>query len=75
MHYHTNAGPAYGALRPGAGPCTLDVTTGIASIILFGTATEVVSGQGGVALWRPTVHSIELPGLYVVLDREFLSAR
>jgi hypothetical protein len=73
MAYHTNAGPAYGALCPGAGPGALDVTKGITSVILFGTATEIVWGQGGVSLWRPTVHSVELPGLYVVLDREFRS--
>jgi hypothetical protein len=75
MAYHTNAGPAYGTLRLGAGSGALDVTKGLTSIILFGTATEIVSGQGGIALWQPTVHGVELPGLYVVLDHELWSAR
>jgi hypothetical protein len=75
MAYHTNAGPAYGTLRCGAGPGALDVTKGISSGMLFGTATEVGWVQGGVSLWRPTVHGVELPGLYVVVDREFFPPR
>ena len=75
MAFHTNAGPAYGALCFRAGSGALDATKRITSVVLFGAATEIVWPQGGGSLWRPTVHGVELPGLYVVIDRDFWSAR
>jgi hypothetical protein len=75
MAYHTNAGPAYGALCGRAGSGAVDATLRITGVVLFGTATEIVSPHGGASLWRPTVHGVELPGLYVVIDRDFWSAR
>ena len=37
----------------------------------IGTARFDGPNEKGVALWRLTVHGAELPGLWVVIDREF----
>ena len=74
MACHTNAGPAYGGLCCRAGSGAIDATKRIISLVLFGAATEIVWPQGGASLWRPTVHGVELPGLYIVIDREFWPA-
>jgi hypothetical protein len=35
------------------------------------TDRDAAGGLGGVALWRLTVHGVEVPGRWVVCDREF----
>jgi hypothetical protein len=34
-------------------------------------ALEVGWGEGGVSLWKLTVHGAELPGRWIVVGREF----
>jgi hypothetical protein len=38
---------------------------------LIGMALSVGWGEGGVSLWRLTVHGVEVPGRWIVVDREF----
>jgi hypothetical protein len=40
----------------------------------IGTALVAGQDQNGLAPWRLTIDTIELPGLYLVIDREFRPA-
>lgn len=75
MAYFTNVGPDSGALRYYAAPGAIDVLSSRDDSIRVGMALPVRNDATGVTLWRLTVHGAELPGLYVVVDREFRPAQ
>jgi hypothetical protein len=37
-------------------------------------ALEVGWGEGGVSIWKLTVHGVEIPGRWIVVGREFWPA-
>ncbi len=75
MTYFTNVGPASGTLRYYAAPGAIDVLESRDDSTRIGMALPVRNDTAGVTLWRLTVHGAELPGLYVVVDREFVPAK
>jgi hypothetical protein len=71
MTYYTNVGPRSGPLLSRAGYCAIGVLPFRESPTLIGVALAVGQDEDGLALWRLTIDTIELPVLYVVIDREF----
>jgi hypothetical protein len=41
----------------------------------IGMAGEVGRTDGGLALWKLTIHGFELPGRWIIVDREFRPAQ
>jgi hypothetical protein len=73
--YFTNVGPASGTLRYYAAPGAIDVLKSRDDSTRIGMALPVRNDTAGVTLWRLTVHGAELPGLYIVVNREFAPAQ
>jgi hypothetical protein len=71
MAYCTNVGPRSGPLRLAAGYCAVSVFLERVTRTPIGEALAVGEDEDGLALWRLTVGEIELPGLFVAIDREF----
>jgi hypothetical protein len=74
MAYYAKFGPDSGPLRSRAGYCGIGVLQSRESHTLIGVALAAGQDQNGLALWRLTIDTIDLPGLYVVVDREFRPA-
>jgi hypothetical protein len=72
MAYFTNVGPDSGALKFYAAPGAIDVLESRDDCTRIGTALSVGNDASGVTLWRLTVHGAELPGTWVIVDREFV---
>jgi hypothetical protein len=71
MAYFTNAGPKSGPLRYADAPRTLPVADGRESCMPIGTATSIGWDLQKVAIWRLTAHGSNVPGTWIVVDREF----
>jgi hypothetical protein len=71
MALYTKFGPLSGPLRSGAGYCAFGVFTDREARAPIGLAVAAEQDWHGLALWRLTIDTIDLPGLYVVIDREF----
>jgi hypothetical protein len=71
MAYYTNVGPLSGPLVSRAGYFAIVVLPARQSRTPIGQALAAGQDNDGLALWRLTVETIELPGLWVVVDREF----
>jgi hypothetical protein len=71
MAYHTNVGPLTGPLLASAGYFAIGVLSAPQAHTPIGTALVTGQDQEGLARWRVTIDEIELPGLWVVIDREF----
>jgi hypothetical protein len=69
---------AAGAVRYGQFPFSIGVLErpmGSGGVNLpIGMAGEVGRTADGLALWKLTVHGFELPGRWVIVDREFRPA-
>ncbi len=74
LTYHTNVGPLSGPLPSRAGYLAIRVLQGRETRTPIGVALVAGQLEDGVALWRLTIDEAELPGLYVVIDREFWRA-
>jgi hypothetical protein len=74
MSYSTNPGPLSGPLRYNPGFFAIEVTQSQGTRTPIGRALVAGQDQNGLALWRLTIDTIDLPGLYVVIDREFRPA-
>jgi hypothetical protein len=74
MAYHTNVGPPSGPLLSRAGCVAIGVFQAPRVHTPIGEALLSGHDPGGRALWRLTFGHIELPGLFVVIDREFRPA-
>jgi hypothetical protein len=72
MTYFTNVGPASGSLRHYAAPGAIDALESRDGSARVGTALSVGNDASGATLWRLTVQGTELPGTWVVVDREFV---
>jgi hypothetical protein len=77
MALYTDVGPLSGPLLSGTGYLAIRVLHARRAPTPIGAA--LLAGQGrdaeGRALWRLTIDTIDLPGFWVVVDREFRPAR
>jgi hypothetical protein len=74
MAYYTNVGPQSGPLLSSAGYFAIGVVQARQAHTAIGTALVAGKDENGLALWRLTIDTIDLPGLWVVVDREFRPA-
>jgi hypothetical protein len=74
MAYYTNAGPLSGPLLSSAGYFAIGVLPARQAHTPIGTAQVAGKDENGLAHWQLTIDTIELPGLWVVVDREFRPA-
>jgi hypothetical protein len=74
MAYYTNVGPPSGPLLSRAGYFAIAVLHARQAYAPIGTALTDGPDEDGLALWRLTINEAEVPGLWIVLDREFRPA-
>ena len=72
MRYYTNVGPGEGPILDRHGPPTIDVMKAPTDAQPIGTALCVGVGAQGIAIWGLIVQGVEVPGRWVLIDREFL---
>jgi hypothetical protein len=71
VRYFTNAGPARGPLLYGTTPEAIGVLDAPGKLIPIGIAQCIGQDAAGLALWSLSVHGADMPGRWVVVDREF----
>ncbi len=74
MAYYTNLGPLSGPLLASAGYFAIGVLSDPQTHTPIGTALVAGQDQNGLALWRLAINKVELPGFWIVVDREFRPA-
>ena len=72
--YHADAGPFRGLLRYRGVPGAIGILEALESPMPVGMALCVGWDPAGLAVWTLTVHGDELPGRWLVIDREFRPA-
>jgi hypothetical protein len=75
MAYYANFGPLSGPLLSSAGYFAIEVLQVCEVRIPIGMALVTGQDRDGRALWRLTIDTIELPELFVVIDRQFRPAQ
>jgi hypothetical protein len=75
MAYYTNVGPVSGSLHQSHGYVAIGVLPAREIRSTIGMALAVGSGEGDQSLWRLIIDEAELPGLWIVVDREFRPAQ
>ena len=75
MRYFTDAGPFRGPLLHRIWPDAIGVIEDLEKPIPVGMTLCVGRDDAGRALWALTVDSDDVPGRWVVIDREFQPAR
>jgi hypothetical protein len=71
VRYLTNVGPDRGPVLSGTVPGAIGVLAALDQPMPIGMALCVGVDAGGRALWTLTVDGDDLPGRWVVVDREF----
>ena len=71
MRYFTNVGPVRGPLRYGATPDAIGVLASLDQPMPLGMALCIGVDAAGCALWTLTIDGDDLPGRWIVIDREF----
>jgi hypothetical protein len=71
MRYNTNVGPVQGPALDRHVPPTIDVLKAPGNAQPIGTALCVGVGAQGIAIWGLIVQGDEVPGRWVLIDREF----
>jgi hypothetical protein len=74
MRYFTDAGPYRGPLLSGTVPGTICVLEALDKPTPIGVAQCVGWDARGRAVWTLSVHDADVPGLWIVVDREFRPA-
>jgi hypothetical protein len=74
MTYYTNVGPLSGPLTSRAGYFAIGVFQARETRTPIGVALVAGQREDGLALWRLAIDEVDLPGLYVVINREFWPA-
>jgi hypothetical protein len=72
--YYANFGPASGPIRSDSSYHAIGVLQSPEARIPIGVALAVGQDQDGRMLWRLSIDTLELPGLYLVIDRAFWPA-
>jgi hypothetical protein len=75
MQYFTDAGPARGPLLAGTVPSAIGVLEALDKPMPVGMALCVGCDATSLALWALSVRDADVPGRWVVVDREFRPAR
>ena len=71
MRHFTNAGPDRGPLLSGTVPGAIGVIEALDQPMPIGLALRVGVDAAGRALWALTIDDADLPGRWIVVDREF----
>ena len=71
MRYFTNVGPDRGPVLSGAVPGAIGVLEDLDKPMLVGMALRAGRDDAGRALWTLSIDGEDLPGRWVVIDREF----
>jgi hypothetical protein len=71
MSYYADVGPKTGPILWRDGHRGLGVLEARDAELPVGRALGCGFGAGGVALWRLTVRGVDVPGKWIVVDREF----
>jgi hypothetical protein len=74
MAYYTDSGPRSRPLRYPDAPAAIGVLESRTDRFPVGIARVAGWDEDGVALWKLTVLEAELPGRWIVVDREFVPA-
>ena len=74
MRYFTNVGPARGPILYGSVPGAISVIEALDQPMPIGMALCIGVDAWSRALWTLTVDGEDLPGRWVVVDREFQPA-
>jgi hypothetical protein len=75
LWYCSTAGPALGLVMFGETSKVINVLESPGDRAPVGTAICIGLDGGKVAIWRLTVRGAELPGRWIILDREFRPAQ
>ena len=75
MRYFTNVGQDRGPLLHGTVPGAIGVLEDLDKSMPIGMALRVGRDDAGRALWTLSVDGDDLPGRWVVVDREFQPAQ
>jgi hypothetical protein len=71
VRYFTNAGPDRGPLRYGTVPGAIGVLEALDKPMPIGMALHAGRDAAGRAVWTLSVADADVPGRWVVVDREF----
>jgi hypothetical protein len=71
VRYFTNVGPDRGPLLHGTVPGAIGVIEDLDKSMPIGMALRVGRDDAGRALWTLSIDGDDLPGRWVVVDREF----
>jgi hypothetical protein len=74
MRYFTNAGPEQGPVRYRKLPSAIGVLEAPDRHMPIGMAFEIGRTADGLAVWRLVIHDADIPGRWVIVDREFRPA-
>jgi hypothetical protein len=74
VRYFTNVGPDRGPLLSGTVPGAIGVLEDLDQPMPIGMALRVGRDDTGRALWTLSIDDEDLPGRWVVVDREFQPA-
>jgi hypothetical protein len=69
--YFTNVGPKSGPVRERDGRSAIGVLVSRDNNMPIGMALGTGRTDDGLAIWRLTVRGAEVPGRWVIVDREF----
>jgi hypothetical protein len=75
MRYYAEVGPFRGPLLHGIWPDALDVLEALDKPMPIGMSLCVGRDAPGYALWELVVHDVDVPGRWIVVDREFRPAQ
>jgi hypothetical protein len=75
MAYFTNVGPNSGPIFWGDRYAAIDVVRDPDDDTPIGTARPVGCTEGGIMIWDIFIMGMEMPGRWIVLDREFAPRR
>jgi hypothetical protein len=71
VRYFANVGPERGPLLYGTLPGAISVLEALDKLMPIGMALCIGWDAAGRALWELVVHDADVPGWWVVIDREF----
>jgi hypothetical protein len=74
MRYFTNAGPDRGPMLHGVSHDAIGVTEAPDRAVPIGVALCIGHDPAGRSVWTLSVHGEDVPGRWVVIDREFRPA-
>jgi hypothetical protein len=71
LRFYANVGPARGPVRYRDVPGAIGVLAAPGNNMPIGMALSQGPDNGGIATWRLSVNGVDVPGEWVIIDREF----